>query len=298
MHQLVLRSSAGEDLGVSLRRSFHDHFFGAADSSHVLRERRTFDDDAQSLKAIADFDGVAELIDHVGRFCPFTWRKDEGVRGVVFRGSSNFECAFEILFGFAGVTHDDVGRDRKIGNSGTSGNEFFEITLCGVPAMHQREHPIAAGLQWEMQVSAHRRVRRHRCDCVFTKIFGMGARESHAINAIDVAYCSEEIGKERSGTAIAKPLAANNIGVVCSWIKCSARAGEISAVRVHVLSKQGDFPNAVIGQALNLGEQLAERAADLATTNCRNDAVGTGVVTTDLNGDPGGPIDFTAHCER
>ena len=143
VHQLVLHSSTGKDLRVSLRRSFDDHLFRAANSGHVLRERRTFDDDAQSLEAITDFDWVAELIDHVGRFCPFAWREDEGVRGVIFRSSSNFECAFEILFGFAGVPHDDVGRNRKIGNSGTGRYEFFEVTLRGVAAMHQGEHSVA-----------------------------------------------------------------------------------------------------------------------------------------------------------
>jgi hypothetical protein len=54
VHQLILRSSAGEDLGISLRRPFHDHLFRAADAGHVLGERRTFDHDAQSLEAIVE----------------------------------------------------------------------------------------------------------------------------------------------------------------------------------------------------------------------------------------------------
>ena len=115
----------------------------------------------------------------------------------------------------------------------------------------------------------------------------MWAGESHAINAVDVAHRCKEISQEWSGTAIAEPLGADNSGVVCRRVECPARAREVTAIGVHVLSEQGDFSNAVICESLHFSEQLAERAADFTTANCGNDAVGTGVVTTDLDRDPG-----------
>ena len=126
----------------------------------------------------------------------------------------------------------------------------------------------------------------------------MRAREPNSIDAIDAAHRAQKIGKQRASAAITKPLVPDDGRVVGRRVERTASAREIAAVGVHVLSEQRDFPDAIAGKAFNFGQQFAERTTDLATANGRNDAVGTGVVATNLDSDPGRPIDFTSHCER
>src|SRR3954452_17630159 len=54
VHELVLPSAAGEDVGVLAAAPLDDHLFEATDASLVLCQRAALDDDAQPLEAFGD----------------------------------------------------------------------------------------------------------------------------------------------------------------------------------------------------------------------------------------------------
>ena len=125
----------------------------------------------------------------------------------------------------------------------------------------------------------------------------MRAREPDPINTVDLTHCREEIGEKRTGPAVIKPQRTGDLCIVDGRFEATARAGEIAAIGVDVLSQQRDLANAIGRKSLNLGKQLAERSTDFSTTYRRNDAVGARVVTADLNGDPRRPVNLSAHRE-
>ena len=67
-----------------------------------------------------------------------------------------------------------------------------------------------------------------------------------------------------------------------------AAAGQVAPVGVDVLAEQGHLGDAPAGQGLDLGHQVVERSGHLAAPHRRDDAEGTRVVASGLDGHPGG----------
>ena len=123
----------------------------------------------------------------------------------------------------------------------------------------------------------------------------MRARESNSIDSVDLADGDEKVSEERTGPTVGQPLLTGNFEVVVRRVECPTRACEVAAIGIHVLTEQGDFPHTIGSQSLDFAYQFAEWATDFATANCGNDAIGAGVVATNLNRDPGRPIHFATN---
>ena len=64
------------------------------------------------------------------------------------------------------------------------------------------------------------------------------------------------------------------------------------------MTQQRDLGDPVCSEVLDLGHQFAEGSADLWAPHCRDDAEGTRIVTTDLDGDPGGVVGVSPGRQR
>ena len=123
-----------------------------------------------------------------------------------------------------------------------------EVALGGVAAVHGGEHAIAAGLQRQVQVLAHRRAcAAMAVDRVGPEVLRVRAGEAHPTDAVD----------RRRPPAAARRTAAARRPVVARRSGCER---EVAAVGVHVLAEQRDLGDAVGGQALDLGDEVVERA--------------------------------------
>jgi hypothetical protein len=120
------------------------------------------------------------------------------------------------------------------------------------------------------------------------------ARVADPVDALDRRHRTEQVGEQRSGPAsgIIGPLGTGDEGVVGGRVDPAAGGGEVAAVGVHVLAEEGHLEHTVGGEALDLGHELPEGTADLPAPDRRDDAVGAGVVATDLEGEPGRVVDL------
>ena len=78
------------------------------------------------------------------------------------------------------------------------------------------------------------------------EVLGVRAREADALDPLDGVHGAQQVGEV---------------------------SAEVAAVRVHVLAEQGDLLDALAGEALHLGQDLARPAADLAAAHPWDDAV-------------------------
>lgn len=195
------------------------------------------------------------------------------MRVVVLRCRGDLQRALQVGFRLAGKADDDVGAHRQVGYRRTGLGQPLEIALGGVPAVHQRQHAVAARLQRVVQVLAHRGRGSHRGERVGSHVFRVRAGEPHAAQARNTADGTDQIGEQRAqpGVGVA--------GLASGQL-------QIAAVAVDVLPEQGDFRDAVGDQRLHLGHDVVERAADLDTAHGRHDAERAVVVAADLDGDP------------
>src|SRR5262249_10059417 len=90
----------------------------------------------------------------------------------------------------------------------------------------------------------------HRCDHRLAEVPGLRAREADTLEA---------------GNGIAGPEQLAELG--------ADRRGEVAPPRVHVLAEQRDLADAVAGEPLDLGEDVARPTALLAPADGRDDAV-------------------------
>ena len=138
------------------------------------------------------------------------------------------------------------------------------------------------------------------CDGLGSQVLGVGAGVADPAEALDRGHRLEQVGEQRPGPPA---------GVVGprppAWYRSSVAGrlgpeggGEVPAVGVHVLAEQGDLDHAVVDEALDLGHELAERAADLTAAHGRDDAERAAVVAPDLDGDPGRVIDLASDRQR
>ena len=107
-----------------------------------------------------------------------------------------------------------------------------------------------------MQLRHHVGCFRHRVNDVIGKHRGVRRRESHALEPLDFAARTQELG-ERTPVA------------------------ELHSVGVHVLTKESHFKSSLVHEFLNLGENLAGATVLLLPSEGRNDAERARVVAAD-----------------
>ena len=139
---------------------------------------------------------------------------------------------FEIFFGLARETNNDVGRDGGIGDLGANTVEDAEELFGTIRALHCLEDRVRARLQRHVKARHDRRRLGHRVDDVVGERGGVGAREANAFEALDLAGGAQELAE-------------------CELV------AELDTVCVDVLPEERDFDRAVVNERLNFAENLA-----------------------------------------
>src|SRR4051812_16237874 len=175
----------------------------------------------------------------------------------------DLERLCEVRLGLPREADDDVGRDRAVRNVLADQRDAVHEALAPVGPAHALEDLRAAGLQREVDVLRDVRELGMRADHVLGHVRGMRARIADALDAFDRGDRVQELGEAA---------------------RLRAQSG---AVAVDVLAEQRHFLHAIAGELLDLGHQLIERAADLATAGRRDDAEGALHVAAGGDLDPG-----------
>lgn len=204
------------------------------------------------------------LVDPGRGFRPWPGGVYEGVRTVKITFRCYFEGLLEIGLGLAWKTDDDVGGDGQLGHCFTSRGQAFEVSLSCVSAMHPSEDPVAPGLQRKVQVFADVFAFGHRFDGFEAQILGVRRGIPNSTDSGDIVDRPQQ---------------------VCETWRVLASA-EVAAVRVDVLTQEGDFGHSIAGELADFGNDVAHAAGDLTPTYLRHDAEGATVVTADLNRHP------------
>ena len=139
----------------------------------------------QPLEPLGRDDRVDELGLHGGGFGALARREDERVGVVVLGLGSHGQRLFEISLGLAGEADDDVGRHGQVIDGAAGFGQACEIPLGGVSAVHQREHPVAPGLQGVVQVLADGCGFRHCGERVGAHVLRVWARVTDPSDTVD-----------------------------------------------------------------------------------------------------------------
>ena len=140
-----------------------------------------------------------------------------------------------------------------------------EILLPRMPAVHRRQHAVGTGLHRQMHVRHQRRQIAMRGDQVVVHVARMAGHVAQAHDAGHVAETAQQFA-ERRRTPV----------------------GALPVIGVHVLPDQRHLAHARVGQALDLGHDLLDRARDLGAARIGHDAKRAELVAAFLHGDEGG----------
>ncbi len=275
VHELVLTGARHETTGVAAVRALHDHLFHAADPGPVGRQRRALHHHPEALEALGHDLRGDEALHHLGGFGAGAGAVHEGVGAVVGSLGHYLQRGDEVGFGLAREADDHVGGYCQVGDRPASGREAIEVAGGVVATVHRRQHPVAARLQGQVEVLAHRWGLGHGRDRLGVEILGVRAGVPDPADALHRAHGAQQVGEP--GSQRTRP----GLTPGCE--------GEIPAVAVHVLPQQGDLADALSRQGSHLGHDVARGTGDLATAHRGHDAEGAAVVATDLDGDPAGP---------
>ena len=122
-----------------------------------------------------------------------------------------------------------------------------QVALARVRPPHRLEDPARARLERQVRVLAHCGALGHRGDDVAAEVLRVRAREADPLDPGDCVDRAQELREARA---------------------------HVAAVRVDVLAEQRHFADALRGEALDFGEDLAGTAGGLAAAHGRDDAVG------------------------
>src|SRR6266496_5112006 len=109
-----------------------------------------------------------------------------------------------------------------------------------------------------MNMLAHSRSFRHRCDDTIAEVVRMSTWEPHPSHSVNRADCSQQIGE------------------IVQSIE----------VRVDRLPEKDNFRETLINGGIRLADNVGELAAALRSARGRDDAVRAAVVAAALNRDP------------
>ena len=242
--------------------AFDQGLLAAADARLVPGQGGAVHHRLEALETLGDDVRRHEAGLHVSGSGAGTRREDEGVRAVVLGLGAQRERGLEVVLRLTGEAHDDVGRHRQVGDGGARRGEPLEVARRGVPAPHGAQHPVAPGLQGQVQLLADLGRLRHGLDRLGPQILGVRTGEADAPDALHRADLAQQLGEEGS------PLR------------------DVAAVGVHVLPEQRHLGDPAAGQHLHLRHDVVEGAARLRAPHRRDDAERAGVVTSGLNVDP------------
>ena len=220
-------------------------------------------------------DVLGDLLGHVGSLGAGPRRVDEREGAVEADLLDDLERLGEVRLGLAREADDDVGAEREVRHRVAESVDERQIALARVRATHRLEDPRRAGLERQVHVLADGAALRDGRDHRRTEVLRVRAREPDPLDPLD-------------GVTGAQKLAELRVEV----------RREVTSPRVDVLPEQGDLPDAVARERLDLGEDLARAPALLPPAHRRDDAVRALRVAAHRDLHPGAEPSLTVHRKR
>src|SRR5688572_12379148 len=176
---------------------------------------------------------------------------DEAERLIEADRANQRERLLEVLFGLAGIAHDEVRRQRDAGAHGLQLLDLRNVLLGRVAALHELQDAVRAALHRQVQVARELRHRRVGADERVRELRRMRRRETDALDAVNLRDAADQRRE----------------------IHLLAAAGRRPFVRVDVLSEQRDLARAERGEPPRFREHVLERPADLLAARDWHDAI-------------------------
>src|SRR5438552_11232501 len=215
---------AAQELRLRAARAFDEHLLDHPDAPRVLFRGDPLHDVDELLDALA-LHVVRHLIRHRGRLGPGARRVDEGESTVEADLLDDLERLAEVVLGLTGEAHDDVRREREVGDRCPKLPDEPQVALARVRPSHRLEDAARPRLEGQVGVLAHRVAVRHRGDHVAAEVLGMRAGEPDPLDALDRVDRAEELREARA---------------------------DVAAIRIDVLPEERDLANALGGELFDL----------------------------------------------
>ena len=151
----------------------------------------------EPLDALA-LDLVGHLISHRRRLGAAARRVDERERAVEADLLDRRTGLFEIAVRLAGKADDEVGRERKVGDRRAELVDESEVALSPIRAPHALEDAGGARLQRQVSVLADGVALGHRGDDGRPEVLRVRARETDAVDPVDVVHGTQELAELRA----------------------------------------------------------------------------------------------------
>ena len=206
---------------------------------------------------------MRDLAGHRCRLRAPARREDEREGAVVADLVDCLEGIGEVVVGLAREADDDVRGQGAVRHVLANLGDSVQVALPVVGSAHRLQDAARARLQGQVDVLAERRQLGVGANHVLAHVLGVGTGVADPLDALDCVDPSQELGER-------DPLVLR----------------QVAPVAVHVLAQQGHLANALRGQRLDLPDQLAGPATDLAPARLRNDAVGARAVAAHRDLDP------------
>ena len=242
--------------GVACGICFDENFFGSADHHLVALERNCVLEFHEARVAGELFFGRENFRFFV-RFGAFARAVDEHVRRVELARFECFDSLFEIFFGLADKSADDVCRNGVVRVAAAQLLDDGHVLLHVVLAAHLLEDGVGAALERDVRVMANFRIVQKNVDEFVRVVARMRACKADALDAADFGDLRQK-RREVFGSGL---------------------------VGVNRLAKQHHFGNALVGGSADFGENVVCFAVFLGTAEVRHDAVAATLVATALDGD-------------
>jgi hypothetical protein len=231
--------------------ALHQDLEGATDRlPHALERDRLLHLD-EAVEPLLD-DLLGDLARHRGRLGPGPRRVLERVRLVEPCRAHHIERSTEVFLGLSGEAHDDVGGDGHTWDGLTDPIQPREVPLAPVGPLHRPQDPVRARLEREMDVLAHLLALCHGLDDVGGEVVRVRAGESDAADPLDGVHGTKQLREQR--------------------VPAGPRHREVPPVGVHVLAEERDLHDPTTGQALDLGQDVADLPRQLRPPDERHDA--------------------------
>ena len=205
---------------------------------------------------------LSHLSFHGSRRCPSSGGVDKCIGIVKTDSLDDVQRVIDILRRLAGEPHDDIRRDRNVGDLPSDPESKVYELLLRVVAVHLLQDSVGAALERQVDMSGGLGIIPDHTDEIVREILGMRGHKADPPDPVHFAHFFEKLRK-------------------------TDRVPESFAIGVDILSKQHDLCHAVCGQSLDLPYDLARIPAPLSAADIGNDAVAAEIVAAEHDIDAG-----------
>ena len=253
---LLWRVRPRRRLGSVARGALDEHLERAPDEALGPLARPPLHERHEPLHPL-HLDLVRDLAGERRRLRAAPRRVQERERAVVADLLDDLEGLLEVGLRLPREPDDDVGGEGDVGDVLADQRDAVEVALARVGAAHRLQDPRRAGLQGQVDVLAQRVELGVGAHDVLAHVLRVRARVADAVEPLDGVERAQELGER------------------------DAPRAQVAPVGVDVLAEEGDLADAVGDEALDLGDELARRARDLAPARGGHDAVRAHAVAAD-----------------